>query len=91
MAADDLGHHRRRGGGDGAALALERGVLDHAVITHLQIHRDNVAAERVVAPGLAVGAVRVAEVPGVPAVIENHFLVQIAQVVEHQAKNSRTP
>ena len=86
--ADHAGrHHRGRGFGDGAALALECGVLDHAIL-HAQIEPDLVPTERVVALGGPVGALQHAEVPRLPVVVENHLLVEVAEI-GHQPKISR--
>src|SRR3546814_5495571 len=49
----------------------------------LQVDGDLIAAQGVVAATLAVGIRRVAVVPRVPAVIEDHFLVKVAQRVLH--------
>ena len=53
-----------------------------------------IAAHRVVALGARIEALEPARVPRSLAMIENHLLIQIAQIVEHQArafmKNSRT-
>src|SRR3546814_3893548 len=59
-------------------------------LVQLQVDGDAVAAQRIVAVRLARRVFRVAEVPRLPAMIQDHFLVQLAQVVEHQPNNSDT-
>ena len=56
-ALEHVGHHRGRGLADGAALAFELDVGDPAILAQLQIDRDPVAAQRIVALRLVAGAV----------------------------------
>src|SRR6266446_596632 len=81
-------HQRGRGLGDGAAGALEADVLDH-VAGELQVQRDLIAAEWIDPVGSPVGPLRLGEVPGLAAVIDDHFLVEVAQLRAHP-KTSRT-
>ena len=83
LALEGLRHHRGRGGGDRAAGALEADVLDQVA---LQLHVDGgaVAAERVVALGPAGGRGQLAEVPRPLAVVEDHFLIKLAQLGGHR-------
>src|SRR6266850_3633309 len=81
-------HQRGRSLGDGAAGALEADVLDH-VAGELQVQRDLIAAERIDPLRVPVGPLRLAEVPGLAAVVDDHFLVQVAQFRAHP-KTSRT-
>ena len=46
LAFHSLGHKRSRGGGDGAAAALEAPIYDHAVLD-TGVHAELVAAQRV--------------------------------------------
>src|SRR5262249_33793528 len=74
-----LGHERGRGGRDGAAAPLERDVGD-AVAVEPQINRDAVAAERVVAVREMARMLERAEIPRMPAVIQDDVLVKLAEV-----------
>ena len=56
-------------------------VLDQPVAAQLEVDVDAVAAQRVVAVGVPVGVVQLAEVPRVLAVVQDHLLVQLAQIV----------
>src|SRR5437868_2319023 len=78
LALDDIGHERRRRLRDGAAGALKRRVLYHVVLD-AEIHRQPIAAERVVAFGLP-AAVERAKIPRPPVVIEDHFLVEVLEI-----------
>src|SRR5215469_1505256 len=85
LALDSLGHERRRGGGNGAALALEADIGDAlAVQTHGQ--RQVVAAQGVMALGAPVGALEWPEIARATVVIEDHVAVEILQI--HQVKTS---
>ena len=59
-----------------------------SVVAHEHLHA--VAAHRVVALGGGVERGQPRAVPRPAAVVEDHLLVQVAQIVEHHAKNSRT-
>src|SRR5438128_6734016 len=70
------GSHQGGGGlGNGAAGALEADVLDH-VTRELHVERDLIAAERVDSFGAPVGPLRLAEVTGLPAVVDDDLLVE---------------
>jgi hypothetical protein len=88
LALDHLGHQRGRGHRDGAAAALEGGVLDDAVLQR-EVDGDLVAAERVVAARLAVRVLGRAEVPRLAVMVEDDLLVEVAQL-GHQPKISFT-
>ena len=86
LALEALGHQGGRRGGDGAAGADEADVDDDVVFDfdeELQL----VAAERIIAIGLAGGVRHGVAVSGTLGVIENDFLVEI---VNHQEKTSLT-
>src|SRR5438105_15664928 len=55
LALDALSHERCRGGGDGTALTLEADVLDHIAL-EIDMKREAVAAERVIAFGFPMRA-----------------------------------
>src|SRR5262249_30888100 len=87
LPLDRFGHQRGRGLRDRAPRALERGIADDPVLD-LQIDRDAIATERIVAFGLPPALER-PEVPRPLVVIEDHLLVQVLKVSAH-AKPSRT-
>ncbi len=91
---DRLGHQVGRGDADRAAARIEAGLGDAAVGGVLHPDLDAVAAHRVVALGGGVERGQAAGVARPAAVIQDHFLVEIAQIVErrvgHHVKNSRT-
>src|SRR5205814_2249433 len=83
------GSHQGRGGlGNGATGALEADVLDH-VTRELQVERDLIAAERIDTLGAPVGPLRLVEVTGLPAVVDDDLLVEVPQLRAHP-KTSRT-
>jgi hypothetical protein len=69
-------------------IAHEVQRLDHPVLD-LQVHPQLVSAERIVAVGVAIRLRQRAEVARLAAVIEDHFLVELAQV-RHQPNISVT-
>ena len=85
----ELGHHRGGRGRDGAAAALEGHVIETARPVQLDEDMHPVAAERVVALRLAVGVLDAAEIARTAAVVEDHLLVKLAQLV-HRPKISAT-
>src|SRR5262245_8491679 len=89
LALQELGHQRGRRGRNRAAAALERDVVDDALVRELEVDRDLVAAQRVVALGRAVGVGRMAEIARPLAVVEDDFLIEVAEV-RHQANSSLT-
>jgi hypothetical protein len=89
-AAHHLGHQIRRGDADGTAARLEPHVRDAAVGRVAEEKLNPVAAHRVVAAGGRIETFQLVSVARPLAVLENHFLVEIGKIVEHQAKNSRT-
>ena len=88
VALDRLRHHRGRRHRDRATGADEVRVPDDAVLD-LQVDRRHVAAQRVLPVDLAVRVGQRAEVPRPLAVIEDHLLIELAQIVAH-AKTSIT-
>src|SRR5690606_6934101 len=78
---DRLGHQRGGSGGDGAAMTLEAH-LAHLAVGDPQVHRELVSAERIVAPGHVVRVRHGAEVPRLAVVVEDRFLVELAQTAE---------
>src|SRR5450631_455814 len=87
LALDGLGHERRGGRGDGAALALEMHVFN-SIAVQAHENRQAVAAERVMSFRLRIARIQTAEVSRPAVVIEDHVAIQILQV--HQANTSRT-
>ncbi len=90
LALQDLRHQGGGGHGDGAALADEGDVLDDSLAVGLQIDRQGVPAHGVVAVRRVIRILDPAQVPRVLAVVQDHFLVELSQFVEHQPKNSLT-
>src|SRR5208282_1111350 len=88
LAFDALRHHRRGRFRDRAARALKTDVADRIAI-ELEIYGEAVAAERIEALGLVIGGRDFAIIARSLAVLEDHVLIEIAQV-GHQAKTSRT-
>ncbi len=65
-------------------MALEAHVLDAAFAIDRGMDLDMVAAKRIVTLGVAVRAFERAEIARTPAVVENHFLIEIAQIRAHE-------
>src|ERR1700690_3606089 len=87
LALDCLGHERGGGGGNGAAGALETGV-DDAAVFYLQVHGELVAAQRVVAVGVMIGALRAfGVIARIAVVVEDHLLVERTDVHVHHASS----
>ncbi len=80
LALDRFGQQRGRRGGNRAPLAGEGHVLDATRAVHKQFEFKAVAAQRVVTLRAAVGLRQMAEVPGPAVVVEDHLLVEVAQV-----------
>src|SRR5579864_1012580 len=91
LAAQRLGHHRGRGGRDGAADALEGDVLDPPLIDP-QEDLHPVAAEGVVADGAVTRAGQAAVIARPPVVVEDDLAVEVLQPAEAaaHANTSRT-
>ena len=85
FAAREVGHQRRAGFGDGAAVADEADVGE-LVAVHAHVDFEVVAAERVVSGGAVVAGFECVEVARVFAVVEDDFLVEGFEVVH--AKSS---
>ena len=77
LALERVGHQRRRRLGDRAAGALEPQILDHVAL-EVEVDRDFVAAQRVVALRVAVVGIRDPEIPGSLVVIQDDFLVELS-------------
>src|SRR2546425_9261876 len=94
LTLDAVGHHRSRRFRDRASRPLEAGVLDHAVLD-LQVERQPIPAERVVALGVPVGAFHRAEVARPAVMVEDDLLIELPKIghwgppVGH-VKSSRT-
>src|SRR6185369_12449529 len=86
FALEALGHQGRGSGGDGASRTDEADIYDD-VVFHFDEELELVAAERIVAIGLAGGVRHGMAIPRTLTVVENDFLVEI---VDHQAKTSFT-
>src|SRR5207302_1842134 len=84
---DAVGHQRRRGLRDRAPRSLEADVLDAAVFD-LEIDRQTVAAQRIVAFGF-LSVLDLAEISRPFVVIEDDLLVQVVEIAVH-ANTSRT-
>src|SRR4029453_2861689 len=82
------GHHRSRGPGNGASRTLEADITDYSVFD-IQVDPDLIAAERVVARGRPVGPLELLEIAGLPVMVEDDLLVELAQL-GHQRKIPRT-
>jgi hypothetical protein len=78
LALDALRHHAGGGLRDGATGALEADIFDNFVF-QLQIDRQLVAAERVIALGGAVGRFKPPKVTRLLVMIQNDLLVKLAQ------------
>src|SRR3989337_1614033 len=79
LPLDRVRHHARGRFRDRAPLALEADLGD-PIPVHFQVEDNLVAAQRVVPDGLVVRGVQRMVVPGPPAVVEDHFLVQFPQI-----------
>ena len=77
-ALEAIGHHRRRGLRDRAARADEADVGDHVTVDRHE-ELEAIAAERIVPFRLVRRAVGHAEVPRTPVVIEDDFLIEVAE------------
>ena len=77
-----LGHQRGRGGRDRAARALEARRRASRSPSSAQRDLHPVAAQRVVALGLAVGVGERPEVARPPVVVEEDLLIEVAQLVD---------
>src|SRR5215510_11322261 len=80
LAFQALRHHGSGGLGDRAAGTLERDVANLAALFHVEINGEVVAAQRVVAFSFAVRCRKLAEVARSFAVLQDHFLIKLAQV-----------
>src|ERR1019366_10064935 len=90
-ASHRFGHQIGGRDADRATARLEPGLGDLAVGVELNKHLDPVAAHRVVALGGDVISGEAMAVPRLAAMIQNDFLIQVANVVvERHVKNSRT-
>src|SRR5580765_1733481 len=91
FAFEHLRHHGSRGFRDGAATALEPNVV-YGAVCHINIHREMVAAQRIETFRLVVRGLNHAEVLWLLAVLQNYFLVKIAQFadVRHYPSTSCT-
>jgi len=72
-------HHRRRRFRDRASRSLEAGVFDRAVLD-LQVERQPIPAERVVALGVPVGGFNRAEVARPAVVVEDDLLIELPEI-----------
>jgi hypothetical protein len=88
LAAHRLGHQGRGGRRDRAALALEAHVADRVALEP-QVHGELIATERVVPARGARETLERPEVPRAPRVVEDHFMVEVAQIA-HRENSSRT-
>src|SRR5512142_1320709 len=88
FAFQSLSHHRGRSFRYGAARTLE-GDIANKISVHLQINGEAIATERVISLSFVVGRLQLAIVARRLAVLQNDFLVQIAQI-GHQPKTSFT-
>ena len=82
-ARQHFGHQRGRSLADGAALACELDVGDAAVLVQHQHDLHAVAAQRIVALGLVGGILQHPEMARMARMIEDHFLVKLAQRMIH--------
>src|SRR5262249_28337735 len=82
LALEARGHHRRRRLRDGAARALKADVADDAV-ADVELDGDAIAAEGVVPLHRARGRGQGTEVPWPPMMVEDHLLVEVAEL-RHQ-------
>ena len=80
LALDGLGHHRGRGLGDGAALALEADVANHAV-GDIEVNGHVIATQGIGALGAPVGGGHGREVARVALVVEDDFLIKVVERV----------
>jgi hypothetical protein len=87
-ALEHLGHHRGRGHRDGAAAPFERGVPDDTAVVHHEVDGQRVATDGVVAVGPAGRRLQFMVVPRIFPVVQDHLLIELAQLVEHYPKIS---
>src|SRR6185437_2123164 len=88
LAFQALRHHRSRRFGDRTTRALKANVLN-GISVHLEKDGEAITAERIEAFRFVVGGFQFAIIPGRLAMLQNYFLVEIAQI-SHQAKTSST-
>ena len=81
MASHELGEHRGRRQGNGAAGSLKCRVADIVARIQINIESDLVAAQRVVARGAVDSRLDAAEIAWIAAVVENGVPIQTAQIV----------
>src|SRR5471030_135181 len=81
-------HDRGRGFGYGAAGADEGHIADGLAV-QIEIDRVVISAKRVIALDLAGRRRQLVKVSGVPVVVENDLLVELAEI-GHQRKTSMT-
>ena len=86
-------HQVGRGDADRAAPCLKAGLGNAAVIGKFQPHLDAVAAHRVVPLGGGIETIQTFGMTRMAAVIQDHFLIQVAQIIEckRRALSGRTP
>ncbi len=89
LALESRGHERGRSDRDRASRALEGDVID-AIVEELHVERDLVATERVHALDGARRVGEPAEVLRMATVVDDHILVELAEVVAHVANRSVT-
>src|SRR5438876_6625164 len=91
LSLDALRHQRGRGFGNGATFTLKTCIGNHVTI-HPQVHRQSIAAKRVVAFG-GMRSIQHLEVSRPTAMVDDQFLIKIRNVA-HRLNNSwtlRTP
>ena len=82
LAFKRRGHQGSRGLRDGASGSLERDVLDDTV-RELHVERELITAERIEALRPSRSALKLAEVPRMLAVVDDHFLIEVPKFAAH--------
>src|SRR5659263_752620 len=83
LALEQFRHQGRGCRGNGATGAHKTHVPNDAVL-HFDVNRNLVSAEGIMAVRLSVSIFHLSEIPRTLVVVEDYFLIQIAQISRHE-------